>query len=178
MSKRTYISISLAIGILALPLFTAAIAPANAVGTAFTLTISGGALSINAPETADLGVVLANTAGTSISTKIGWIVVTDNRGAVAGSGWIATAISTALTPPAGPALAASLIAYTVGTVTETGTVTCTNNDPTNLTGVSPVVTATDITGSNTARWNPTLTVTIPGTYVVGTYVGSITHSVL
>jgi len=162
---------------LAIPLFTIS-SPANAAGTALTLEISGGALSISAPATADLGIATANSAGSEISTQIGWITVTDNRAAAAGSGWIASAISTALTPTAGTALAASLIAYTVGTVAETGTVTCTNNDPTNLIGVSPVVTATGITGSNSATWNPTLTVTIPGSYVAGTYTGSITHSVL
>jgi len=40
------------------------------------------------------------------------------------------------------------------------------------------VTATGITGDNSATWNPTINVTIPGGTVVGTYSGTITQSIL
>jgi len=178
MIKTKSLSFICIVSLLTAPLAIVNASAASAVGTALTLTLTGGALSISAPATADLGTATANSAGSSISTQIGVIVVTDSRAAAAGSGWTATAISTALTPTAGPALAASLIAYSAGTISVTGTVTCTDNDPNNLIGVSPVVTATGITGSNTATWNPTLTVTIPGSYVAGVYTGAITHSVL
>lgn len=38
-------------------------------------------------------------------------------------------------------------------------------------------TGTELTGNNTATWNPTLTVTIPAATVAGTYTGTVTHSV-
>ena len=128
-------------------------APAQAVGTAITLTLTGGALEISAPSTADLGSATATAAGQVFSAQIGQVVVTDNRAAAAGSGWVASAISTALTPTSGPAIAATYIAYSAGTVATTGTVTTTDNDPSTIIGVSPVVTATAITGSNTATWS-------------------------
>jgi hypothetical protein len=153
------------------------VTPAQAVGTAMTLTLTGGALEISAPATADLGSVVAMAAGRVYNAQLGEVVVTDNRAAAAGAGWIASAISTALTPPAGPAIAATYISYSAGTVATVGTVTTTDNDPSTIFGVSPVVTASVITGSNTATWNPTLTIHIAGSFVAGVYTGTITHSV-
>jgi hypothetical protein len=40
------------------------------------------------------------------------------------------------------------------------------------------VTATGITGNNSATWNPTITVTVPGGMATGVYAATITHSVL
>jgi hypothetical protein len=132
---------------------------------------------ISAPTTADLGTATASSEGIVYTAQLGEIVVTDDRAAAAGARWVG-AISTALTPTSGPAIAATYIAYSAGHVTTTGTVTTTNNDPSTIIGVSPVVTATAITGSSTATWNPTLSITIGGTFVAGTYTGTITHSVL
>jgi hypothetical protein len=50
--------------------------------------------------------------------------------------------------------------YSVGTITKVGTATFTANHPGNLTGVSPAVTATGITGDNSAAWNPTISVAV------------------
>ena len=50
------------------------------------------------------------SAGT-ISGPLGQVQVTDARSAAAGSGWIASVISTAFTPPAGPAIPASNVSY-------------------------------------------------------------------
>ena len=58
-------------------------------------------------------------------------------------------------------IAASAVSYTAGTITKVGTATYTPNDPPNLTGVSPAVTTTGITGDNSATWNPTITVAVP-----------------
>jgi hypothetical protein len=71
-----------------------------------------------------------------------------------------------------------LVGYTAGTITKVGTATYVADDPADLTGVSPAVTATGITGDNSATWNPTITVTVPGGALAGTYSGEITHSVL
>jgi hypothetical protein len=106
------------------------------------------------------------------------VKVNDARSAVAGSGWIVSVISTAFTPPAGPAIAASAVGYSAGTIDKVGTATYTANDPANLTGVVPAVTATGITGDNSATWNPTITVAVPGGMAAGVYSATITHSLL
>ena len=87
-------------------------------------------------------------------------------------------ISTAFTPPSGPTIPASAVGYTAGTITKTGTATYTANDPGNLTGAVPAVTATGITGDNSATWNPTINVTVPGGMAANVYSATITHSVV
>jgi hypothetical protein len=69
------------------------------------------------------------------------------------------------------------VSYTAGPITKVGTATFTANDPTNLTGVVAAVTATGITGDNSATWNPTITVTLAGGMAAGIYSATITHSV-
>ena len=116
--------------------------------------------------------------GGTISGPLGEVQVSDARSAAAGSGWVASVISTAFTPPAGPTIAASFIGYTAGAITKVGTATYTANDPGDLTGVSPAVTATGITGDNSATWNPTINIAVPGGTAAGVYTATITHSVL
>lgn len=152
--------------------------PAAADTTAATITITGGALILTAPADAgSLGSRSNTVAGGAITGPLGEVQVQDARSASAGSGWVASAISTAFTPAAGPAIPASAVAYTAGPITKTGTATYAPNDPSNLTGVSPVVTATGITGDNSATWTPTITVTVPGGMAAGVYSATITHSV-
>jgi hypothetical protein len=152
-------------------------APASAQ-TPVTLTITGGALQITVPVApVVLGTIVNTVDGGTVSGQLGVVQVSDARSAAAGSGWVASAISSAFTPPAGPAIAASAVGYAAGTITKVGTATYTANDPGDLTGVSPVVTATGITGDNSASWNPTITVTVPGGMAAGVYSATITHSV-
>jgi len=148
-------------------------------GSSATVTVTGGVLSITVPADAGSLGSLANTVdGGTVSAPLGVVRVSDARSAAAGAGWVASVISTAFTPAAGPTIAASLVSYTAGTITKTGTATYTANDPGDLTGVSPAVTATGITGDNSATWNPTITVTVPGGTIAGVYTATITHSVL
>lgn len=155
--------------------------PAVADGTAdssATVTLQGGGLSISAPgDAGNLGTSSNSVGVVTISGQLGQVQVTDSRGAPAGSGWTATAISTAFTPTSGPAIGAGFVGYTSGPITKVGTATYTANDPTTLSGVAPVVTATAITGDNTATWNPTIHVTIAADMAAGVYFGTITHSV-
>jgi len=147
--------------------------------TAATVTVTGGALSITVPTDAgNLGTRANSVAGGTISGLLGTVQVSDARSAAAGSGWVASAISTAFTPTAGPAIAASAVSYSAGAITKVGTATYTANNPSNLTGVAPVVTATGITGDNSATWDPTITVTVPGGMAAGVYFATITHSVV
>jgi hypothetical protein len=159
-------------------LVLASAGPAWAADTAATVTITGGALSITAPPNAgNLGSSADTVQGETISGPLGQVQVNDARSAAAGSGWVATVISTAFTPPSGPAIPAADVGYTAGPITKVGTATFTANNPSNLTGVSPAVTATGITGDNSATWNPTISVTVPGGMAANVYSGTITHSV-
>jgi hypothetical protein len=155
--------------------------PASAapgVSTA-SITVQGGALSISVPTDAGvLGTTTNSVGGETVSGPLGQVQVSDARSAAAGSGWVASVISTAFTPLTGPAIAASAVGYTVGTITKVGTATYTANNPGNLTGVAPAVTATGITGDNSASWNPTVTVAVPGGMVATSYFATITHSVV
>jgi hypothetical protein len=145
--------------------------------TEVSVTIQGGALSISVPTAAtSLGTRPNTVTGGTISGPLGTVQVNDARGAAAGSGWVASVISTAFTPPSGPAIAASAVSYTAGAITKVGTATYTANDPADLTGVVAAVTATGITGDNSATWNPHINVVVPGGSAAGTYVATITHS--
>lgn len=160
----------------ALPLLVASPPQANATGA--TITVTGGTLAITVPTVAaNLGTRANTVLGGTISGPLGEVQVSDARSAAAGSGWVASVISTAFTPPAGPAIAASAVSYTAGAIIKVGTATYTANDPTDLTGVSPAVTATGITGDNSATWTPTINVAVPGGMAAGVYSATITHSV-
>lgn len=174
-SARRARTLAIAVGAAAL---TVAL-PAVASTTTATVEITGGSLSISAPADAgSLGTTTNTVQGTVISGPLGQVEVNDARSAAAGSGWVASVISTAFTPSAGPTIAASAVGYTVNAITQVGTATYTANDPTDLTGASPAVTATGITGDNSATWTPTINVTVPGGMAAGVYSAVITHSVL
>lgn len=146
--------------------------------TTATITVTGGSLSITVPPAANLGTT-ASTVGVSIiSGPLGQVQVLDARSAAAGSGWVASVISTAFTPSSGPAIAASAVGYTAGAITKVGTATYTANNRGDLTAVGAAVTATGITGDNSATWTPTITVAVAGGTVAGDYSATITHSVL
>lgn len=153
-------------------------AHASGITTA-TITVQGGALAITVPTDAgSLGSRADTVSGGTISGPLGQVQVNDARSAAAGSGWVASVISSAFTPPAGPAIPASAVSYTAGLITKVGTATYTANDPANLTGVAPAVTATGITGDNSATWDPTINVAVPGGMAAGIYSATITHSVV
>ena len=146
--------------------------PASAVPGVTTATIT-------VPTAAgNLGTAVNTVSGEAIAGPLGVVQVNDARSAAAGSGWVASVIASAFTPPAGPAIAASAVSYTAGTITKVGTATYTANDPGNLTGVAPAVTATGITGDNSATWNPTINVAVPGGMAAGVYSATVTHSVV
>src|SRR4026209_2913184 len=119
--------------------------PASADTTTASVTVTGGTLTISAPAAAgSLGRISNSVSGGTINGSLGQVQVNDARSAAAGSGWVASVISTDFTPSAGPTIAASAVSYSAGVITKTGTATYTANDPTNLTGVSAAVTATGI----------------------------------
>lgn len=151
---------------------------AEAATTQATVTVTGGALSITVPANAgNIGTVANTVLGSTISGALGQVQVNDARAAPAGSGWVATVISTAFTPSAGPTIGAADVGYTAGPITQVGTAADTADNPPDLTGVVAAVTATGITGDNSATWDPTINVTVPGGMAAGVYSGTITESV-
>lgn len=147
-------------------------------GTTASFTLTGGTLSITVPTgPVSFGSTPEAVAAQVVTGSLGQVQVNDARAAAAGSGWVATVISAAFTPTAGPAIAASAVSYNAGAITQVGTATYTANNPSDLTGVVAVVTATGITGDNSATWNPTISIAVPGGTAAGTYGALITHSV-
>ncbi len=147
--------------------------------TVLSPTLPTGALSITV--TADggsLGSVANQLGGVAISGPLGQVQVTDSRSPVTASGWVASVTSSAFITATGATIPASAVGYTAGTITPVGGATYTPNDPSSLTSVVPAVTATAITGDNSATWTPTITVTVPGSAIVGVYHATITHSVV
>jgi hypothetical protein len=149
--------------------------PAGAATPAtFTLT-AGGVLSISAPTASvSLGSQMSSNSSSTISGSLGDVTVSDQRGGV--QNWTASVISTAFTPPSGPADPASNVSYAAGAITVTGSVIATAVAAPNLTGVSPVVTGAG-SGVSSASWNPTIAVVVPANFAPGIYAATITHSV-
>ena len=143
--------------------------------TPASFDITGGALSISAPIAGvSLGTQVASTGSFVISGPLGLVTVTDGRGGV--TSWTASVISTAFTPSMGPADPASNVGYASGPFTISGGATPTGTDASDLTGVTPVVSATS-TGISSVSWNPTISITVPGSFAPGHYTATITHSV-
>jgi hypothetical protein len=154
--------------------------PAGNTGTATqTLTLLGGSLSITVPTDAgNLGSGPPTAGGGIISGALGQVQVSDTRHAGAGSGWVASVTSTDFATPTGRVIPASAVGYTAGPITKSGTATYAANNPGDLSGFVPAVTATEITGDNSATWNPVINVAIPDNALSGVYSATITHSVL
>jgi hypothetical protein len=152
----------------------AAAMPAGAA-TPASFTLTAGALSISAPTgSVSLGTQVASTGSSTISGPLGVVAVSDQRGGP--TTWTASVISTAFTPPAGPADPASNVSYAAGAITASATVVATGVPAPDLTGVSPVVNGTS-TGISSASWNPTISVVVPANFAPGVYSATITHSV-
>jgi hypothetical protein len=168
-----------AAGLVVLSTFAVAPMAAQAAPTTATVTVTGGALSITVPASAgSLGSIANTVSGGVISGPLGQVQVNDARSAAAGSGWVASVISTAFTPSSGPTIGAASVGYVAGPITKVGTATFTANDPPDLTAAVAAVTASGITGDNSATWNPTINVAVAGGKAAGTYSGTITHSVV
>jgi hypothetical protein len=175
--RKRILLLAISTGMLTLGVAVPARAASGA--TTATVTVTGGFLSITVPvDAGNLGTIPNSVTGGVISGPLGQVQVSDARSAPAGSSWVASVIATAFTPPAGPTIPASAVAYSAGTIIKVGTATYTANDPGNLTGVVPAVTATGITGDNSATWNPTITVTVPGGMAAAIYSATITHSLV
>ena len=142
--------------------------------TPATFQLVAGTLSISTPTASvSLGSQVSSVTSSTMSGPLGVVTVSDQRGGT--TTWTASVISTAFTPPAGPADPASNVSYAAGTITASGVV-ATAVAGADLTGVTTVVTGAS-TGVSSASWNPTISVLVPANYAPGIYAATITHSV-
>jgi hypothetical protein len=162
---------------------TPASAAPNATTNA-TFDVVGAGLDITAPATANLG---SGSPGTAISGSLGTVTVSDARGATDAS-WVATVTATNFetgTHTATERVLASDIDYWSGTASESdgngsfvpGQATASSAQPLSNTVQLTAFTHDGGTGVNSASWAPTLVVNVPASDEVGTYSGSVTHSV-
>jgi hypothetical protein len=166
---RKFLIFFSSIGVLA----ALAVLPAGAA-TPATFELTAGGLAISAPTASvSLGSQVASTTQTTITGQLGAVTVTDQRGGV--TTWTASVISTAFTPPAGPAVPASNVSYATGSIAASGVVV-TPVPAQNLTGVSPVATGASL-GISSASWDPSVSVIVPANFAPGVYSATITHSV-
>jgi len=159
----------------ALALLSVQPAYAASGGTGTTFTITGGALSITVPGSADLGSQAAGITALTATGQLGDVTVSDARGTIAG--WTTTAQSTAFNA-ASSSVPASAITYVGGAATTTGIVVVAPLTATDLTTAKTVAAGVSAVGVNSGKWNPTISVALPAGTVVGTYTATITHSVL
>jgi hypothetical protein len=136
------------------------------------------ALAITVPAgPVNLASVTVGTDSRTISGQLGVVTVTDTRGGT--TGWTATALATDFTGPQTiPVSATGSSSYLSPPASVTGTAKVAPSDLSPLNPQGPVQVATGVNGNNTASWNPTIFVTIPGGTLAGTYTTTITHSVL
>jgi hypothetical protein len=166
--------------LLALP----GVAGAATTGTTTTFTLTGGSISITVPgSTVNLGSV--SVAASSVTGQLGTITIQDGRALLHG-GWTGTVSSSHFTTggqTAAEPVAATNVAYWSGAATATlGLTTLAGIQLTPRAAVAintarTAFTAGSLVGNNSASWNPTLIVTIPAAAVVGTYTGTVTHTV-
>jgi hypothetical protein len=142
--------------------------------TPATFQLVAGTLAISAPTASvSLGSQVSSISSSTMSGPLGVVTVSDQRGGT--TTWTASVISTAFTPPAGPADPASNVSYAAGTITASGVV-ATAVPGSDLTGVTTVVTGAS-SGVSSASWNPTISVVVPANFAPGVYAATITHSV-
>ncbi|MEU0570723.1 hypothetical protein ABZ297_35755 [Nonomuraea sp. NPDC005983] len=148
----------------------------------FTVT-AGDGLQVTVPGgSADIG---NGTPGSQISGQLGSITVTDHRTALT-AGWTATVWGTDFTTGGGSGAETvpnSAVSYWSGPATaKTGTGTFVPGQPTaadaeTLNGYYTAFSKISGFGDNSATWNPTIVIDVPGQAVAGTYTGTVSHSV-
>ena len=167
------VTVSLVTGLGAVP------AAADTDSTKGSVVVSGGSLRITAPGDAGvLGTRGFDKSSGTVRGSLGSVKVTDNRGAARGSGWVASVVCSSLEGPGKAVIPAGTVSYTAGKISKHGRATYRAHDPEDISELEKVVTATEVTGNNTAEWNPTIAVRVPGGTRAGTYTITVTHSVI
>ncbi|WP_338673489.1 hypothetical protein V1460_10540 [Streptomyces sp. SCSIO 30461] len=142
-----------------------------------TVQVTSGTLNIVVPtESVNLGTVAVSSSPQTVDSQLGNVTVSDGRGGTAG--WTVTANAVDFTGPQNISVSApGSSSYTSPPASVSGTATVTPSDLSPLYPPGPVQTATDVSGINSATWNPTISLTIPANALAGSYSSTITHSV-
>lgn len=168
----------------AVPSWAGTCAPSTTCPTTVTFTVSAGeGLEITVPDgPASIG---TGDPGTQVEGQMGAVTVTDDRAALTAT-WVASVSATDFTTGGGTAaetIPNTAISYWSGAATATtGTGTFV---PGQTNAASAVVldqtrtafSKTTGSGNNSATWNPTIEIDVPAQAVVGTYTGTVSHSV-
>ncbi len=156
---------------------TATAMGAGAADTDTQFTIQGGNLAISAPDTADLGSVVAGSL--TLTGTLGPITVSDTRGSLVAA-WTTNVSSTDFTTggaSASETVTKTNVAYTAGAPTaSSGTGAFTPGTVTSLL-LPGVAGAWAGSGVNSVTWDPTIAMTLQPGQIAGVYAGTITHSV-
>ena len=158
-------------------------AQASTGPTSTTFKVSGGALNISTPDSANLGTAAIGAA--NVSGSLGTVTVTAQRASLSLASWTTSVTSSAFTTGGASqneTIPATDVGYNPGlaTTAQTGIGVFAPGLLTALTNISTpqtAFTAVAEVGATSASWNPTITVTLPSSVVAGTYTGTITHSV-
>ena len=156
-----------------------AVAPALADTETVTFTIASGNLTIDAAPSADLGSSVNLVAGATVSGALGNVVVSDTRNATLG--WVASASSTDFTKAADTLAKANATVSGVNTlVSSTGLAVSGGfvGAAASMAGSGGTVGTAVALGSNTATFNPTMSIVVPVNTPTGAYTGTLTVSIL
>lgn len=176
MTKRI-VSLSAA-ALIAAALLASAALPAAATegGTETTFSITPGYLSVTEQPRTDPGRLVGRGR---ISFPLGRVDVTDARGGTLG--WTVIVTSTPFTTAGhGPrgGTASTRLSYSAGNIVVRGTVTAGSAGDTEISEQGAVVvTGSAVSGNNTARWIPVLTVSLPNNALSGHYADVVNTSI-
>ena len=156
-------------------------ARAAAGDTIATFALTAGALSITVPaSTVALPTGTVTTGAAPAAGQLGAVTVDDARGALLNT-WTASVSSTTFvtgTATANETVAVDQIAYSSGAYTaHSGLGVFVPGSLANGALPGTAGSYTGAAGNSSTTWNPTLTFTLLGSQVAGTYTGTITHSV-
>ena len=135
-------------------------------------TVEG--LSISVPASAERRDL---QAGETIIIEMGQATVTDTRGNGPNSSWTVSTICSGLNAGPDKSLGGQYFAYAVGNLSKTGGLVIATQTLTSMSTLATILSATSGAGTNSATWNPVITISIPEDQAAGTYTGTITHSV-
>ncbi|MFI1165069.1 hypothetical protein ACH4UM_15995 [Streptomyces sp. NPDC020801] len=146
---------------------------------ALTLTVIGGGLGITVPSgPVNLGSTAVSSSPQTVTSQLGNVTVSDQRGGTAD--WTVTAQAVDFTGPNNTTISVSAPNSSLCHAPQANVIGSAAVTPHDLSPMYPpgsVQTATGVSGTNPATWNPTITITVPPNPLAGTYNSTITHSV-
>ncbi len=191
MRNRKLATLALSATALVGALAAAPVASADTTATTpvtFTLTTTG-TLSITAPTaqvTLDSSGALDLVNGSSVSKALGSTTVTDSRAALLHNLTVKMEASDFVQKDSGNNVVATVSRTNAKAYsgTASGSLTSLAAPTTALTapgigvdGGATILTVTGVVGSGTVSYNPTVSVSIPGSAAAGTYTGTVTQTV-